>query len=65
SALEMIDRLVRDGHLEDYLYLHSSRAELLRRLDRPTDAAVAYRKALELATATPERRFLTGRLENL
>jgi RNA polymerase sigma-70 factor, ECF subfamily len=61
SALRAVDRLDLDG----YLYFHSTRGELLRRLGRDDEARAAYRRALDLATSTPERRFLTGRLESL
>ena len=60
-ALRVVDRLDLDG----YLYFHSTRGELLRRLSRDDEARAAYRRALELATSTPERRFLTRRLEQL
>jgi RNA polymerase sigma-70 factor (ECF subfamily) len=59
AALRVVDRL----DLDDYLYFHSTRGELLRRLGRDDEARAAYRRALGLATATPERRFLTRRLE--
>jgi RNA polymerase sigma-70 factor, ECF subfamily len=59
AALGAVDRLDLDG----YLYFHSTRGELLRRLDRDDEARAAYRRALDLATSTPERRFLTRRLE--
>jgi RNA polymerase sigma-70 factor (ECF subfamily) len=61
AALAIVDRL----GLDDYLYLHSTRADLLRRLDRPGEARAAYRRALELAQTDPERRFLELRLEEL
>ena len=61
AALRAVDRLDLDG----YLYFHSTRGELLRRLGRDAEARAAYRRALELATSTPERRFLTRRLEQL
>jgi RNA polymerase sigma-70 factor (ECF subfamily) len=61
AALRAVDRLDLDG----YLYLHSTRGELLRRLDRDDEARAAYLRALDLATTTPERRFLTRRLEEL
>lgn len=61
AALRAIDRL----DLHGYLYFHSTRGELLRRLGRGDEAKAAYRRALELATSIPERRFLTRRLELL
>jgi RNA polymerase sigma-70 factor, ECF subfamily len=51
--------------VDGYLYFHSTRGELLRRLGRDAEARAAYRRALELATSTPERRFLTRRFEQL
>ncbi|WP_285564494.1 sigma-70 family RNA polymerase sigma factor [Streptomyces sp. RTGN2] len=59
GALRAVDRLDLDG----YLYYHSTRGELLRRLGRPAEARDAYRRAAELATTTPERRFLNRRIE--
>jgi RNA polymerase sigma-70 factor, ECF subfamily len=61
AALAAVDRLDLDG----YLYFHSTRGELLRRLGRDDEARAAYRRALELATSTPEQRFLTRRLDQL
>jgi RNA polymerase sigma-70 factor, ECF subfamily len=61
EALAIVDGLSLDG----YRYLHSTRAELLRRLDRPEEAAAAYRRALELTDADAEVRFLRARLAGL
>jgi RNA polymerase sigma-70 factor (ECF subfamily) len=56
AAVEAIDGLDR-FHL-----WHATRADLLRRLDRRTEAAVAYRCALACEPSDPERRFLERRL---
>ncbi len=61
AGLAIADRLELDG----YLYLHAARADLLRRLGRLGEAEAAYRRALELATADPERRLLGRRLAEL
>jgi len=61
QALELVEGL----ELDQYQYLHSTRAELLRRLGRDEEARVAYARALELASSEPERRFLTQRLQEL
>jgi RNA polymerase sigma-70 factor (ECF subfamily) len=61
AALEIVDAL----DLDDYPYLHSTRAELLRRLGRAEEARGAYRRALELTPGEPERRFLQRRLAEL
>jgi RNA polymerase sigma-70 factor (ECF subfamily) len=57
---------VTDGlQLAGYLYFHSTRGELLRRLGRREEAHASYRRALELAVSVPERRFLSQRLKQL
>jgi RNA polymerase sigma-70 factor (ECF subfamily) len=61
QALVLVDRL----DLEDYRYFHSTRAELLRRLDRNDEARAAYTHALALTTTAHERRFLQKRLAEL
>jgi RNA polymerase sigma-70 factor, ECF subfamily len=61
-GLELVDAL--EG-LEHYRLLHSTRADLLRRLQRPTEAADEYRLALELTTNRAERAFLERRLREL
>jgi RNA polymerase sigma factor (sigma-70 family) len=57
--------LVEGLQLDEYRYLHSTRAELLRRLGRDDDAREAYRRALSLTVSEPERRMLARRLEEL
>ena len=61
AALRMVERL----DLDRYLYFHSTRAELLRRLERPEDARAAYERALQLVHSDAERRFLERRLAEL
>jgi RNA polymerase sigma-70 factor (ECF subfamily) len=61
GALELLDALELDG----YHYLHATRAELLRRIDRLEDSIAAYDRALELVRAEPERRFLERRRAEL
>ncbi len=61
AGLEIADRIDLGG----YRYLHSTRGELLRRLDRTTEARVAYLRALELVHDDAERRLLERRLAEL
>ncbi len=61
EGLRLVDALDLDG----YHYLHATRADLLRRLGRTDDAREAYQRALALAHAEPERRFLHRRLAEL
>jgi RNA polymerase sigma-70 factor, ECF subfamily len=61
AALALVERLQLDG----YHYLHATRAELLRRLDRIDEACAAYDRALRLVHSDAERRFLEQRLAEL
>jgi RNA polymerase sigma-70 factor (ECF subfamily) len=61
AALALVEHL----ELDRYHYLHATRAELLRRLDRVDDARTAYDRALELVHSEAERRFLERRLAEL
>ena len=61
TALEIVDGL----QLADYRYLHSTRAELLRRLGNRDAAGEAYERALTVTDADAERRFLERRLREL
>ncbi len=60
AGLHLVDELA--GELDAYRHLHSTRADLLRRLGRLDEAALAYQRALDLATTAPERTFLESRL---
>jgi RNA polymerase sigma-70 factor (ECF subfamily) len=61
AALALVERL----ELDNYHYLHATRGELLRRLDRVEEASAAYGRALELVHSDAERRFLERRLAEL
>jgi RNA polymerase sigma-70 factor, ECF subfamily len=61
AALALVERL----ELDSYHYLHATRAELLRRLERIDEARAAYDRALELVHSDAERRFLERRLAEL
>jgi len=61
AALALVDELDLGGlHL-----FHAIRADLLRRLGRRPEAALAYEKAIELAENAAERAFLQRRREAL
>ena len=59
AGLEIIDRLTG---LAEYRYLHSTRAEMLRRLGRVHEACDEYRRAIALAPDDAERRLFERRL---
>ena len=58
AALALVDRL----DLHDYYLFHAIRADLLRRLGRDGEAAVAYQAAIARAGNAAERDFLERRL---
>ena len=60
-GLAMMDGIAADGTLESYPYLHAARADMLRRLERWTEAQAAYDRALELTSNGAERSFLESR----
>ena len=65
QGLTLIDDILERGDLASYHLAHAARADLLRRLDRPGEARVAYVRALEFVALEPERRFLERRLASL
>jgi RNA polymerase sigma-70 factor, ECF subfamily len=62
AGLALVDELAASGGLSGYYLLPATRADLLRRMDRRTEAAASYREALQLAPTGPERRYLARRL---
>jgi RNA polymerase sigma-70 factor (ECF subfamily) len=62
-GLELMDDLARE--LEQYHLLHAARADLLRRLRRWDEAAIAYRRALALAKNEVESNYLAKRLKEV
>ena len=64
-ALAIIDALAAAGDLDNYPLLHATRADLLRRLGSPKEAANSYARALALTVNDSERRFLERRLREV
>jgi RNA polymerase sigma-70 factor (ECF subfamily) len=63
AALALVDALGRE--LDSYHLFHAIRADLLRRLGRVAEAAMAYEKAMVLTDNDAERKFLHRRRESL
>jgi len=61
AALSVLD----DLHLESYHLFHAIRADLLRRLGREAEAALAYDAAIALTANTAERIFLEHRRQTV
>jgi RNA polymerase sigma-70 factor (ECF subfamily) len=64
-ALALIDELAATGELDSYHLLHAARADLLRRIGSPVQAAASYQRALALASNESERSFLERRLREM
>jgi RNA polymerase sigma-70 factor (ECF subfamily) len=62
GGLALVDALDHRGHLARYHLLPVAQAELLRRLGRHGEAALAYRRALTLVSNEAQRRHLEKRL---
>jgi len=62
AALPLVDAIAATGQLDAYYLLHATRADLLRRAGRLSEARESYRKAVDLAPTEAERRFLSDRL---
>ncbi|CAN5855950.1 sigma-70 family RNA polymerase sigma factor [soil metagenome] len=64
-GLQQLDQHNLAQALKGYHLYHAVRADLYRRLGRPTEAARAYRRAHALVSQPAERRFLERRLASL
>jgi RNA polymerase sigma-70 factor (ECF subfamily) len=62
AALPLVEAVAGTGQLDAYYLLHATRADLLRRAGRSSEASESYRAALGLAPTEAERRFLRSRL---
>ncbi len=65
AGLVILDAVAHHRQLRRWPRLHVARAELLGRLDRDEEAIAAFRAALELDPAGPERAFIARRLRQM
>jgi RNA polymerase sigma-70 factor (ECF subfamily) len=65
AGLAVVDELAAAGDLDGYHLLPATRADLLRRDGRVAEARAEYEEALRLAPSEAERRYLSGRIEQL
>tara|TARA_R110000868_G_scaffold472_3_gene3581 strand:+ start:467 stop:1711 length:1245 start_codon:yes stop_codon:yes gene_type:complete len=65
AGLNIMDKLLARGELQDYHKLHSTRGELLTRLGQISLAIAAFEQALVLVKQMPEQRFLQQKLAQL
>ena len=64
-GLRLIEQIEKSGELQTYHLLPAAKADILRRLGRPVEAAAAYERALQLVTQGAERRYLERRLREV
>lgn len=63
AALPLVEALGKSGALENYHLFHGVRGDLLRKLERHTEANLDFRRAAELTRNEREKAFLLGRAE--
>ncbi len=64
-GLDLLEEAGAGGALENYYLFHASRADLLRRLGRLSEAATSYNTALSLTTNQVEMNYIQRRLNEL
>ncbi len=64
-GLQIIDHLGQSGDLDSYHHYHSARADLLRRMGKNVESAVAYSSALDLVQNDAEKDYLQRRLREV
>ena len=63
AALELVEAIRAGGMLENYHLLYGVRGDLLRKLERHTEANLDFLKAAELTRNEREKAYLLGRAE--
>ncbi len=63
NGLRLIDAAGASGTLNNYYLFHAARADLLRRLNRLSEAHAAYERALSLTTNLIEQNYIRRRLD--
>lgn len=64
-ALTLVDAIRDGGALENYHLLYGVRGDLLRKLERHTEANLEFRRAAELTRNERERAYLLARAEEV
>jgi RNA polymerase sigma-70 factor (ECF subfamily) len=64
-GLNLIEQAGSNGSLNNYYLFHAARADLLRRLNRASEAEIAYTKALALTTNQVEQQYIRKRLNEV
>lgn len=65
KGLELVEAVLEEGTLDDYVPAHAARADLCRQLHRTEEALASFRRALELTQQEPERRYFRQQIARL
>jgi RNA polymerase sigma-70 factor (ECF subfamily) len=65
QGLHLVETLAAGGELAGYRSFYSTRAELLRRLGRDSEALPNYERALGMTSNEVERKLLSARIASL
>src|SRR5690606_36305861 len=65
EGLRLVEEILEQGALENYLPAHAARADLCRQLRRTEEALTSLHRALELAQQEPERRYFHEQITRL
>ncbi|HEY3137856.1 MAG TPA: RNA polymerase sigma factor [Blastocatellia bacterium] len=65
EGLALIEEVGAAGKLGNYYLYHAARGDVLRRLNRPTEAAAAYTRALSLTGNNVEQQYIRRRLNEV
>jgi RNA polymerase sigma-70 factor (ECF subfamily) len=65
QGLLLLDNSRLRDELDTYYLYHAARADLLRRLGHPDEAAIAYERARQLASNVAERSYFDRRIDEL
>jgi RNA polymerase sigma-70 factor, ECF subfamily len=65
AGLALVEAILEQGALDDYVPAHAARADLCRRLARTEDALASLRRARELAQQEPEQRYFQSQISRL
>jgi RNA polymerase sigma-70 factor (ECF subfamily) len=65
AGLELIEAILDERVLDNYLPAHAARGDLCQQLERVEDALTSFRRALNLTQQEPEQRYLRQKIASL
>lgn len=65
EGLRLVEALLDEGALENYLPAHAARGDLYQQLKNPSEALKSFQRALDLAQQEPEQRYFQREITRL